>query len=133
MLTNGPSSPDSPCPLEVSLEVGGVQRMLTNLSPSSPDNSCPLEVSLEVGGVQRMLSIHVLTLRGSAVLWLLSLSVACSLALMLALSEGGGVSGGLGINVFSTLSFPMSWEGRPLSLSLSLSLSFGIVASRCVA
>ena len=65
--------------LEVSLEVGGVQRVLTNLGPPSPDISCPLEVSLEVGEVQRVLSIHVLTLRGSAVLWLLTLSVACSL------------------------------------------------------
>ena len=55
MLSNGPSPPDSPCPLMVSLEVGEVQRMLSNRSfPTGQPTS--FEVSLEVGGVQRMLS-----------------------------------------------------------------------------
>ena len=55
MLSNGPSPPDSPCPLIVSLEVGEVQRMLSNRAfPTGQPTS--FEVSLEVGGVQRMLS-----------------------------------------------------------------------------
>ena len=80
---------------------------------------------LEVGGVHRVVSIHVLTLRGSAVLWFTtSASAICSSA-KLAVGVGGGVSGGLGIYICSIWSCTIIWVGLPLSLS------FGSVASLC--
>ena len=100
-----------------------MHRVVSN-GPSPPGISCPLEVSLEVGGVHRVVSIHVLTLRGSAVLWFTtSASAICSLAYMLAVGVGGGVSGGLGIYTCSICSCTIVWVGLPLSLS------FGSVAS----